>query len=114
LALTFLGKCPFLATRALASPNVSYTFSLSFRRERKKCPTDAQVRRISWDFVGSASLGQIVASSTLFPSWPPNFTFQAGRRKAPFVLAGAIPMAREEPFPLPNKSAFSYVSQAWP
>ncbi|KLK93547.1 hypothetical protein AA309_07715 [Microvirga vignae] len=24
---------------------------------RKKCPTDAQVRRISWDFVGSARLG---------------------------------------------------------
>src|SRR6187200_2760004 len=32
------------------------------------CLTDAQVRRISWDFVGSAGLGMFVASTTSSPA----------------------------------------------
>jgi hypothetical protein len=73
LALNFLGKCRFFATWALASLHVFYTFSQSFRPERKKCPTDAQVRRISWDFVGSASLGADRCLLNAAPGWPPTF-----------------------------------------
>jgi hypothetical protein len=114
LALTFLGKCPFLATWALASPNVSYTFSLSFRRERKKCPTDAQVRRISWDFVGSASLGQIVASSTLFPKLATKLHFPSRAPQGAFCFGRCCSCGSEESSPILANQLFSYVSQAWP
>jgi hypothetical protein len=72
-----LGKCRFLATWALATPHVSYTFDHSFRPERKKCPTDAQVRRISWDFVGTASLGADRCLLNAAPGWPPTFSNKA-------------------------------------
>src|SRR5690349_14503443 len=39
--------------------------------KRKKCPTDAQVRRISWEFVGSASLGADRCLLNAAPGWPP-------------------------------------------
>ena len=38
---------------------------------RKKCPTDAQVRRISWDFVGSAKLEADRCLLNTASSWPP-------------------------------------------
>lgn len=55
----------------LASCHVSIMFGPISRFGGIECPTDAQVRRISWHFVGSASLGADRCLLNTVPGWPP-------------------------------------------